>query len=324
MNNTTASVTDFGQFAQLRAAAREQNPEALKAAAKQFEALFMQQMLKSMRAASLGEDIMGSEQTEFYQDMFDQQLAVHLSAGKGLGIADVLVRQLQQAQGMPTDAKPTAQPSLKAAEQSPLPARSAENLPTSIRTGGVSTARYRDLSLGLPDSAQNISEAQPLSPKAAFIAQLRPHAEKAAQALGIEPETLLAQAALETGWGKHLIQKSDGTPALNFFGIKADKGWNGERAQSATTEFMNGQKTTETAQFRAYDSIEESFADYVRFIQQNPRYRDALQHQGNDAHYTRGLQKAGYATDPEYASKIQTLSSSGPIQASASRGRLSL
>ena len=264
----TNAVTDFGQFSRLRAAARTEDPEALRAAAKQFEALFTQQLLKSMRAAELGEDLMGSEQTEFYQDLFDQQLSVHLSSGKGLGLADALMQQLQRG-ALNTPA--AAATEVKAAAPLALPPRAA--------------------------SAQITDRTQ-------FIKELWPHAEKAAAALGVSPRTLIAQAALETGWGRHMIRRSDGESSLNFFGIKADRQWQGERAKSATTEYVNGKPQAESAQFRAYASVGEAFDDYVRFIQANPRYAAALAHGGSDARYVQGLQQAGYATDPDYAAKI--------------------
>lgn len=279
---TPAAVTDFSQYTQLRASARAQDPEALRATAKQFEALFMQQMLKAMRDASPGEDLMGSEQTDFYRDMFDQQLAVHLSAGKGLGIADLMLRQMQANAG----ALPTTAPATPAQAAAPV----APAAGTSV-SGATSTDASRS----------------------AFVQQLLPHAEKAAAALGVSPRTLIAQAALETGWGRHMIRQSDGSSALNFFGIKADKGYAGARAQSATSEYVNGQKTPETAQFRAYASIGEAFDDYVRFVQDNPRYRAALAHGGSDQRYAQGLQQAGYATDPDYAAKIQRVAGSAAM-----------
>lgn len=262
MTAGTPAVTDFGQFSRLRAGARAEDPESLRAAAKQFEALMLQQMLKSMRAASPGDDLMGGEQGDFYRDLHDQQLAMHLSSGKGLGIADLLIRQMQQASDGPQALSGPA-------------------------SGKVAIA----------ENAED------------FVQQIQPHAEKAAKALGIPARTLIAQAALETGWGQKLIQKADGSPALNFFGIKADKDWQGERASARTHEYEHGQMRGETASFRAYGSIAEGFEDYVRFLQANPRYREALAHGGDDARFTAGLQKAGYATDPGYAAKIQHIAS---------------
>ena len=139
-----------------------------------------------------------------------------------------------------------------------------------------------------------------------FAEELLPHAQKAAQALGISPHTLIAQAALETGWGRKMIRTSDGAPSFNFFGIKADKGWDGARTQSTTTEFVGGQPRRESASFRAYGSMAEGFDDYVRFLQSQPRYRAALAG-ANDEQFVQGLQKAGYATDPGYAHKVLRL-----------------
>lgn len=255
----TRAVTDFGQFNALRRDARAQDPKALEAAARQFEALFTQQLLKSARAAQLGDDLMGGTGTEFYQDLFDQQMATQLSAGKGLGIADLLIRQLQSSGALPAPA----------GASSPTP----------------------------PYKAPPLSQEQ-------FVASIRPHAEAAAKELGIPTQTLIAQAALETGWGRHVPTKADGSPSHNYFGIKADARWSGQRVEKLTQEVRGGVAQTESAQFRAYDSPAEGFADYVRFLRANPRYQDALNHGGDGERFVRGLQKAGYATDPSYAAKV--------------------
>lgn len=289
----TPAVTDFGQYSKLRVAAKTQDPEALRAAAKQFEALFTQQLLKAMRAAELGEDIMGGEQTEFYQDLFDQQLAVHMSAGKGLGLAEALIQQMQKSTGLAT-----------------APAAAADKTAATPATPGL--RRHEGPALSAAPAAPPASAAT--SARTAFVRELWPHAEKAAQSLGVSPRTLIAQAALETDWGRRMIQKSDGSSSLNFFGIKADKRWDGARTHSATSEYVNGQKQTDTAQFRAYGSVAESFDDYVRFVRENPRYREALAHGGSDQHYAQGLQRAGYATDPQYAAKIEKVAGSSALQ----------
>jgi peptidoglycan hydrolase FlgJ len=278
MSQAAPVATDFGQFARLRAAAQNRDPEALKAAARQFEALFLQQMLKSMRASSPGDDLLGGEQSDFYRDLYDQQLALHLAGGKGLGVGDLLLRQLQQSQ---------AQRAVPADGRTAAPA--AVSLPATEPTAAPSPA---------PASAA-------LRERSGFVRELWPHAERAAAALGVSPRTLIAQAALETGWGRHMIRNADGSSSLNFFGIKADKGWQGARTDSATHEYVNGNRHSEQASFRAYGSIAEAFEDYVNFVRGNPRYGAALAHGGSDSRYAEGLQKAGYATDPQYADKIQ-------------------
>ncbi|SFF55499.1 flagellar protein FlgJ [Fontimonas thermophila] len=283
----TDAVTDFSRFAALRAAARADSPEAVRQAAQQFEALLLQQMLKSMRAARLGDDVLGGEQTEFYREMADAQLAQHLSAGKGLGIADLLVRQLTR--GSTPDAAESA------GRVSP-PTTAATPAPVSAPRAGSEAETQRNSRL------------------ADFVADVLPHAEKAAAELGIPAKVLVAQAALETGWGRHAIRRADGSPALNFFGIKADQRWQGEGTEHMTKEYVDGQMRSERARFRAYGSVGQAFADYVHFLKSQPRYREALQHGGDPQRFVGGLQKAGYATDPQYAQKILRIAEGPALQ----------
>jgi peptidoglycan hydrolase FlgJ len=294
----TAAITDFSQFAQLRAQARSEDPAALRQTAKQFEALLLQQMLKSMRAASLGDDVLGGEQTQFYQEMFDQQIAQHLAAGRGLGIADLMVRQMQLQAAPAPEMSTGAMPLQRPAPATSVTRSTAPSVQTLSSVHGVaqrspaSQAQAADGSPALADSPQ------------AFVRSILPHAEKAAAELGIPARVLVAQAALETGWGRHAIQREDGSPAFNLFGIKADTRWQGEKVQTMTSEYENGAMRAERADFRAYDSLGTAFDDYVRFLKSNPRYADALHHGGDAQRFTAGLQKAGYATDPAYAQKI--------------------
>ncbi|MEW6169494.1 MAG: flagellar assembly peptidoglycan hydrolase FlgJ [Pseudomonadota bacterium] len=280
-----AAVTDFAQFATLRAQARSDDPEALRKAAQQFEALMMQQMLKSMREASLGDDVLGGEQTQLYQEMFDQQIAQHLAAGRGLGIADMLVRQLASGRD-PANSR-----------DSGLGTRDSGNGPQAgFAIQGTPASRL----------AHRAAEARPQthSAPAAFVQSILPHAEKAARELGIPARVLVAQAALETGWGRYGIQHADGRPTFNFFGIKADKRWQGDSVEHMTQEYDGGEVTRERAAFRAYASPADAFDGYVDFLRANPRYAEALRHGGDAQHFVTGLQKAGYATDPAYARKI--------------------
>jgi flagellar protein FlgJ len=276
----TNSVTDFSGLTKLRADARAQAPDALRQAAKQFEAMFTQMLLKashSSDSAGSGSDLLGGPEANTYRDLYDQQMAQQLTSGHGLGIADMLVRQLQGRALNPhtTPAVATAAPAASTA---------------AVASGPV------------PASPDN------------FVEILQPHAEKAASELGIPSKVLVAQAALETGWGQHTMNKVDGTPSNNYFGIKADKSWHGPTVTKTTTEYVNGVPRTQTAQFRAYSSPAEGFNDYVNFVKGNPRYADALRHGGDANRYLSGLQKAGYATDPAYASKISRIASGRTMQ----------
>ena len=149
--------------------------------------------------------------------------------------------------------------------------------------------------------------ARPIHSAEDFVRQLHPYAERAAKELGVEPKVLLAQAALETGWGRSLIKNSNGSNSFNLFNIKADKSWQGKQAQVPTLEFEQGIAKKVNAGFRSYASFQESFQDYVAFIKNNPRYGDALKQAGNGERYLHELQRAGYATDPNYANKIMSI-----------------
>lgn len=287
---STPAVTDFGGFAALKSGARANDPETVKKAAQQFEALFVQQMLKAARAASLGDDVLGGGQTAFYQDIFDQQMALHLASGKGMGLADLLARQMLGSEASSANLRAGINPL-------PVPPAGERLRPAAPTLGNAASA------VGGRGSAD----------AAAFIEQIRPHAERAAARLGVPAEAIMAQAALETGWGKHMPTHADGRPSYNFFGIKAHGGWQGARLVKTTHEHLGGRMQTVSAEFRSYGSIGEAFDDYARFLQSNPRYADALRRGDDAAGFARGLQEAGYATDPAYANKLLKLMSGRTI-----------
>ena len=254
------NATDFRQFAALRRGADANDPNTLREVARQFESIFTKMMLDSMRSASFGDPMFGSDQVDMYQDMADDQLAVQLSQGRGLGLADMLIRQLGQG-GLGAGAAVPGTPDEKTA-------------------GGVTPAQQRK-----------------------FVEQMLPHATAAARELGVDARAIVAQAALETGWGTS--QPADaGGGSHNFFGIKAGAGWQGASVASDTTEFVAGEAGTERARFRAYGSVAENVADYVRVIRDNPRYADALGTGADVRAFANALQRGGYATDPEYANKL--------------------
>jgi flagellar protein FlgJ len=270
------SSFDFSALTSLRSDARAQDPSALKEVAKQFESLFTQMLMKSMRDAnrSFGEDsLFGSQQGDFYQDMFDDQMALHLSKGEGLGLADMLVRQLTQS-GMVKPAEATA---------------------TSGAQAPASTQKI----------ASSSSDHQPLATsKEDFVRMMLPHAERAGNALGVDPSALVAQAALETGWGRAVPSQASGSSSFNLFGIKAGSSWNGATAHVPTLEFEDGVPVRKVERFRAYASPADSFNDYARLIGGNPRYENARGAGGDVTTFASALQEGGYATDPNYAQKI--------------------
>ncbi len=290
--------TNFSGFTELKRQARTDQGSALKEVARQFEAIFLQQMLKEMRSAKLAEGIFDSSQTQFYEEIYDQQLALHLSKTSGLGLAAVLERQLSQDPKLglqsrtDLDSMPLLQQGGKA-----MPLTGALQGPMPLETPIKSYAK----------AAATVGDDLPFSGSEDFVQRLRPHAEVAAVKLGVAPEVLLAQAALETGWGQHQMRYANGQNAHNLFGIKAGNGWSGERVAVSTLEYEDGVAVRKTEPFRAYDSYEESFLDYANLIMSNPRYGRALG-AGSDAKvYFRELQKAGYATDPGYAEKLTAI-----------------
>lgn len=271
---------------ELRRTARSSPQEGMRQASKQFEVMFMSMVLKSMREATPSEGLFGSQSEKMYTSMLDQQLAQNLS-GRGLGLADAMYAQLSRmAGGEAAVAEPKAVPL-------PLP------------TPAVPLGRAPDLSLYEEATAQATlsRSALPQAHVEAFVSRLLPAAQRASEASGVPAQLILAQAALESGWGKREIRKEDGSSSFNVFGIKADRSWKGAVAESATTEYLNGVPQKTRAAFRAYGSYDEAFADYAKFLAGNPRYSGVLAAR-DPAEAAHGLQRAGYATDPEYGGKL--------------------
>ena len=294
---------DFQGLAQLKADAGRQSPEALGQVAEQFEAVFLQMMLKSMRQASLGEGLFDNDQSRLYQEMFDQQIALDMAKKRQAGIADAMERQLRRDVG-----------------ESPQGATAGGDLnvdrlrlrvPAFIESRQAAAAAV-DGASAKPESEAAEAAASPAPAEAfdsaeAFVTRLWPLAQKYGRALGVEPRLLLAQAALETGWGKSVSRDERGVSSHNLFNIKADERWDGARVRVVTLEFEDGMPRRQFATFRAYPTYEASFADYVDFVRSSPRYRQALE-QGHDSRgYIESLQAAGYATDPHYANKVMDI-----------------
>lgn len=292
MSAQPVNALDFSQYAGMRAAAKQNDPAALKQAAQQFEALFTQMMLKSMRDALPGDSTLGS-QGDFYTSLYDQQLSTTLASGKGMGLADLLVKQLAQSSSAPGAALASV--------------NSASSIAAYSKTTEASETRDVGASEWTPGDADG------------FLDAIRPHAEKAAQALGVPTRAIMAQAVLETGWGRRIPRDTDGRPTLNLFGIKAGGGWSGKTVEAGTQEYVDGEFRNEAASFRAYGSLSETFDDYVRFLSRNPRYVEALRHDSVGG-FAQGLQKAGYATDPAYARKIVDVANSRDMSAALTRG----
>lgn len=293
----TDVYTDVTGLQNLKA---EGNQEvALKKIAQQFESLFLHEMLKTMRKANESfekDSLFNGGDTQFFRDMYDQQLSLSL-AQKGTGLAQVIYEQLsrQYATNPEQTPDPSAQSFTAPQRKHSTPMPQTGGSEQQVAGAGKTNLKSEDSAEASPGVFASAQE---------FVETVLPHARAAAGALGVNPLFLTAQAALETGWGKYVIRDNGGNSSHNFFNIKADRAWQGEKAEVSTLEYRAGVPVREQAQFRKYGDIAESFADYVRFLQNNPRYQDALAVADNDRDFALGLQNAGYATDPAYADKI--------------------
>lgn len=275
-------------------------------AAQELEAQFAQMLIKSMRSASPGDPLMGGNST--YRDMYDQQLSRELSKGRGLGLAPMIVRQLERGTAAASaGSTPNALPPPAAAMPLTMSAASLPLVPSSSGVSMPALAPINAPPAATTDAASTCPPDAPLdcSSPEAFVRSIWPHAQKTAAELGVPAKALVAQAALETGWGRRLAGQ-DGVSSHNLFGIKAGSRWNGQRMNSSTHEYVDGVRRSEHAQFRAYDTPADSFADYAKVLG-NPRYA-AARGAGGDVHrFASALQQAGYATDPAYAAKIAAI-----------------
>lgn len=250
----------------LRQGAREQSPESLQAAAEQFEALFVARMMAAMRETVPDEGLFTGRHEGMYREMMDRQLALDIVRGRGFGLADAIVRQVGGGGNVVEAGAPASLTPATVEARPPAPAW------------------------------------RPESP-ADFVDAIAPHARRAADQLGVDPRVLVAQAALETGWGRYTITRADGGSSFNVFNIKAGDDWEGPRVAVSTLEYRDGIAQRERAAFRAYGSLAAGFDDYVSLIR-GERYSGARAGAGDAGAYVRKLAEAGYATDPDYADKV--------------------
>ena len=302
IDNPANVYTDFAGLTALRKDARTNEPDALRQVAKQYESLFTRMMIKSMRDAVGKDPIFGSDEEQTYQEMYDDQLSIEMTKGHGLGLADMLVRQLQRvAGGNKTDAAQTS----KAASTTPGTSGITPQ-------AGAKSALRKFQGSGSRNDTGGGSVTPVASPaaKSSFISDLWPSAQAAGQQLGVDPRNLIAQAALETNWGTRVPRDAQGRSTNNLFGVKAGGQWNGASVAAGTQEYQNGVPVNTTGQFRAYNSREQSFQDYVTLLRSSPRYSAALNTGSNTHAFASALQRAGYATDPDYASKVTAIAAS--------------
>lgn len=287
------------------------NPDkALRQAAQQFESVFLNMLMKSMRDASPKDGIFDSEAGNTYNGMLDQQW-VDLMSKKGIGLADAMVKQLERNQHA-RDKSGATDPASSGTKPIPLHKTQDNTLiEQTLPRGAVPAAKKmleKTMSTLERINATTLQGKQQMndvsSPARNFVQRLWSEAKQAEQATGVPAQFVLGQAALESGWGKREIRTADGANSHNLFGVKAGGDWKGKVVESVTTEYVNGQPRKSVERFRAYASYAEAFADYGRLLSSNPRYAQTLAAGQNAAQFAAQLQKAGYATDPNYAQKL--------------------
>lgn len=270
--------------------------EALREVAEQFESMFLSLLLKNMRQANAVFDegsLFSTHESKIIRDMYDHQLALNMADGQGIGLAEIFYRQMSGQYGDHLSRENSTQDTITqesiAQESTAQESISTINQPSAGMTASQNTAARR------ATIAKNPAD---------FVEQLLPYAQTAAEKLGADAELLLAQAALETGWGQFVLADAQGASSHNLFNIKAHAGWEGETLSVQALEYRNGTALRERSQFKQYANLAQSFNDYVTLLKDSPRYADALQQVGNAEDFMQSLQRAGYATDPHYADKV--------------------
>ena len=301
---TLNPYTDVSRLGSLRAEAKRDPEAAMGQVSREFEALFVQMMLKAARDATPSSGLFDSHEMRFYNEMFDSQIALTMAEQGGLGFDQVLRAQLA-AGGTPAgDADADADGELTLPPRKAFPAPALPYVaPPEIEADEpvIDITQWARPTRAIRNDRQ-LSDAEPQQRQ--FVERLRSHAERAARKLGTTPEVLMAQAALETGWGKHVVGGANGQTSHNLFSIKADPSWEGRTVTQRTLEVLGGRPVKVSAAFRAYKDVGAAFDDYVDFIQRNPRYQRAIERAADPKAYVQELQRAGYATDPAYAQKI--------------------
>ena len=310
-----AIYTDFSDLHELKYNKSVDEKTRLKAVAKQFEGIFIQMMLKSMRDANMGDAIFDSDQSKMYQDLFDKQISLELSSKSGFGLAEMMVRQMDKTQADPANSgkgladyqRNTIRVAEDIIDRSVSVVSSIQVTRTDASSVNTSVPISATENVDTETDAITKSQMKLWDTPESFIKSMLPHARSIAGKLGLNPAFIVAQAALETGWGAHVMKTAKGISSNNLFGIKAGNAWQGNTVQSKTLEFEDGIMKQEKATFRAYPSLGEAFHDYARFLTENSRYRNVLNSGDNVEHFSSNLSKAGYATDPVYADKIKMI-----------------
>lgn len=305
-SNNAAVYTDFHGLARLKSKAQQPDEATLREVARQFEAMFFEMVIKGMREAKLSDGMFDSQESDMYHDLYDKQLSLELTRKQGIGLGDQLVRQLKGT--LRNDSE----------ETKTLPAVSAMN--------ATETPRALTETVRAASSEKSVTVPQDWRPenRAQFVRDVWPHAQRAGEALGIPPETLVAQSALESGWGQGMLRGPEGRPSFNIFNVKADPSWQGERVARVTLEHEQGVLRRVPSNFRSYDDLSSAFSDYVAFVRDNPRYAEALRAAPNGRDYLTALHRAGYATDPDYVTKVTGILDSANFAETVAHSRAAL
>lgn len=303
-NQPNRAAFDIGATQDLRSQFAKNPREGLQAASQQFETMFLQMVMKSMRDSVPQDGLLNSDSTRFYTTMLDQQLAQNMAtSGKGLGFAKLIEQQMGRQLGQSETAAASTETANSAGSPLPMSAPDARHiqhtpvlshLPTSQDYAAVHT----------PFSAKtNTASGEVNGTAKDYVNRVWPHAVEASRATGIPPQFLVAHSALESGWGRSEIKRADGSTTFNIFGVKAGKNWSGQTVDATTTEYVNGQAQVSVEKFRAYASYEEAFRDYASVLRNSSRFGSVIGAQ-DGTEFARRLQQAGYATDPAYADKL--------------------
>ena len=327
-HNHTESYTDLASLNAITQLGRKDSHQALEKVAEQFESMMVRMMMKSMRAANevfAEGNFLNSHYSDFYQGMFDDQLALSLSKNGGLGVAESLAAKMHQQYGSAEKADGKSLGDYRASAQSAISSVLPGLLSRRPDNPAVESTNFQQPVTAVVKAVEKavekvVEKAVEKAPSIhfdgsakQFVSQLYDYAKAAAEKLGVTAEALLAQSALETGWGKKITSRQD-VNSLNLFNIKTGSRWSGDSVNVSTLEVRNGTAVRETANFRVYESLQQSFDDYVALISNSPRYQKAV-HCGDAQDYVKELGRAGYATDPEYSQKIINIMNSPAMKA---------
>jgi peptidoglycan hydrolase FlgJ len=292
---------DLSALQPLKNGASENSEEALRAVAKQLESVFLELVLKTMHEAnsSFKSDLFARDKEDFYQDMLHQQLSLSLAKSGGVGLAEVIVKQLQGTMKEKTtsDSNTLKLNLVQNTKEVPLARDKLNITPSPININQVELRQPEN------ESKPPVAEMDAMNK---FIEAVLPYAKQAAELIGVDPKLLIAQSALETGWGKHIINNENGESSHNMFGVKSNKHWVGDEVVAQTLEYKEDKPEVTKATFKAYPGYLESFMDYIKLLK-TKRYGNVLENTDNPMKFLSELHQAGYATDPSYVTKVLSI-----------------